>query len=87
MTDDFRMHGRPVSDEQIEAWASEAEAGYDPDELRKRGRPRMGSGVATVTTLRLDPDLAASLDERARRDGSTRSDVMRAALRAWLHAS
>lgn len=47
----------------------------------------MGSGVAAVATLRLDPELAASLDERARRDGSSRSQVVRDALRAWLRAS
>ena len=85
--DDFAINGRPVTDEQIERWAVEAEKGYDVDALKKRGRPRMGSGVATVATLRLDPELAASLDERAQRDGSSRSEVLRDALRAWLKAS
>ena len=28
------LHGKPVTDEQIQAWADEAEAGYDPNKLR-----------------------------------------------------
>lgn len=83
---DFKINGKPVTEEQIAEWVAEAEAGYGPEVL-KRGRPRMGSDVADVATLRLDPELAAELDERARRDGLSRSAVMRAALRAWLKAS
>ncbi len=33
-----------VSEEQIEQWAGEAEAGYDIDEMRRRGRGRPGRG-------------------------------------------
>lgn len=35
------LNGRPVPDEQIQAWAAEAEAGYDLSTLPKprRGRP------------------------------------------------
>ena len=79
--------GQPVTDQQIEEWADEAEAGYDVTALTKRGRPRLGSAVAQVATLRLDPDLDAALNERAERDNTTRSSVMRDALRSWLKAS
>ena len=34
------IQGREVSDAQVQAWADEAEAGYDVEELQKRwGRP------------------------------------------------
>ncbi|NQX27193.1 CopG family transcriptional regulator [Microbacteriaceae bacterium VKM Ac-2854] len=78
------IRGVPVTEEQIEEWVAEAERGYDIEELRKRGRPRMGSAAARVATLRLDPELEAALDERAERDHLSRSDVIRDALRAWL---
>lgn len=78
------MGGIPIDDRQIIAWADEAEAGYDVPALKRRGRPRMGTAAAQVTTLRLEPELDAALDERARRDHRTRSDVIRDALRAWL---
>jgi predicted transcriptional regulator len=87
MDDRDTIGGKPVSDEQIAEWADEAEAGYDVDDLKKRGRPRLGSAIAQVATLRLDPELDAALNERAERDHTTRSSVMRDALRAWLEAS
>ncbi len=31
------IHGEAVSDEQIDAWVAEVEAGYDVDMLRKNG--------------------------------------------------
>lgn len=78
------INGVPVTEAQIDIWVQEAERGYDIEELRKRGRPRMGSAVARVTTLRLDPELDEALDARAARDERSRSDVLRDALRAWL---
>ncbi|WP_327056549.1 ribbon-helix-helix protein, CopG family [Glaciihabitans sp. GrIS 2.15] len=47
----------------------------------------MGGAVAQVATLRLDPGLDAALTARAERDQTTRSGVMRDALRSWLEAS
>ena len=76
------MNGQPVSDEQIAAWAAEAEAGYDVDALKKRGRGRPGRGAepSQVVALRLTLDEIAVLDARAEREGKTRSDVIREAL-------
>ncbi|MEH0110787.1 hypothetical protein V6N00_13835 [Tersicoccus sp. MR15.9] len=39
---DRTMHGRPVSDEQIQAWADEAERGYDVGEMLERRRNEAG---------------------------------------------
>ena len=41
------LHGRRVSDEQIQAWADEAEAGYDLRQLpRLLGGPQSAEGQA-----------------------------------------
>lgn len=79
-------NGSPITDEQIQAWADEAERGYDVDEpvAKRRGRPAMGSAPAQVVPVRLDPALDAALTDRAEHDHTTRSDVIRDALRAWL---
>lgn len=76
------IDGIPVSKEQIEAWANEAEAGYDIAALKKRGRGRPGRGAESsqVIALRLTTDEIASLDARASREGKSRSEVIREAL-------
>jgi hypothetical protein len=88
MSDDkvSRMSGgAPVTDEQVERMAAEAEAGYDVGALRRRGGRRpLGSGPADVVPVRLDPDLRAALAARADADHTSASDVIRQALRAWL---
>lgn len=78
------ISGAPVTDEQIAAWADEAEAGYDVAALKKRGRGRPGRGnePSTVVTLRLTAEELAVLDARAEREGRTRSEVIRDALAA-----
>jgi len=76
------INGKPVSDEQIEAWAAEAEAGFGAEALKKRGRGRPGRGAepSQVVALRLTLDEIAELDARAEREGKTRSEVIREAL-------
>ncbi|MFT4187137.1 MAG: ribbon-helix-helix domain-containing protein [Aeromicrobium sp.] len=84
------IHGKPVSDEQIQAWADEAEAGYDLSQLPppRRGRPPVGDGPGTVVPVRLDAATIAALTERAKAEGiTTRSEAIRAAVREWTHAS
>ena len=51
-----------MSDEQIQAWADEAEAGYDLQQLPRLtpGRPTVGWGSGTVVTVRLDAELLAA---------------------------
>ncbi|MEN2737822.1 ribbon-helix-helix protein, CopG family [Microbacterium sp. X-17] len=84
MTSDETINGRAVTEEQISAWAAEAEVGYDVDALKKRGRGRPGRGTepSQVVALRLTPEELAAVDARAEREGKTRSDVIREALAA-----
>jgi uncharacterized protein (DUF4415 family) len=87
---DHLLHGKPVTDEQIQAWADEAEAGYDISKLPKptRGRPTVGDGPGTVVTVRLDAATIAALTARAADEGiATRSDAIRAAVREWAHVA
>ena len=49
-----------------------------------RGRPTIGSGPATVESVRLDPELREALAVRARRDDEATSSVIRKALRQYL---
>lgn len=82
------LHGRRVSDEQIQAWADEAEAGYDLQQLPRPtpGRPSVGRGPGTVVTVRLDEVLLAALLKRAADEGITnRSEAVRAAVKQWAH--
>lgn len=79
--------GKPITDEMVEKLSREAEAGYDVDQIleRRRGRPAMGSGPASVESVRLDPELREALARRARRDREPISSVIRKALRLYLN--
>jgi hypothetical protein len=78
--------GTPITDELVDRLADEAEAGYDVDETirRRGGRPPIGSGAASVESVRLDPELREALAQRADRDHETTSSVIRKALRKYL---
>ncbi|GAA3646768.1 CopG family transcriptional regulator [Microbacterium marinilacus] len=82
MTKRETINGTPVTEEQIEAWADEAEVGYDVATLKKRGRGRPGRGAepSQVVALRLTAEEIAALDARAEREGKSRSEVIREAL-------
>ncbi|MDR5698620.1 ribbon-helix-helix protein, CopG family [Agromyces aerolatus] len=81
---DETINGVPVTEEQISAWAAEAEAGYDVQLLKKRarGRPGRGSEPSQVVALRLTIEELEAIDTRAAREGKTRSEVIRDALAA-----
>ena len=82
--------GRELTDADIEAIAEEVEtAEYDVEAIksRRRGRPPMGSRPAEVVPVRLDPELRAAVEERARADNTTTSDIIREALRRFLHVA
>lgn len=81
------IKGVPVTAEQIQAWADEAEAGYPVARLRKRGRQPLGDGPSSVVPVRLDAALLQALGERAEREHVTRSEAIRAAIRAWVGAA
>jgi hypothetical protein len=80
-----------ISDAEIERLAAEAQAGYDVDALiarrGRRGRPTLGTTAASVESVRLDPELRTQLLQRASSEGSTPSEVIREALRRYLHAA
>ncbi len=80
--------GRPVTSEEIQALADEAEAGIDIGQLKRRpGRPSLGSSAADVFPVRLDPELRAALEQRAETEHTTASDIVRSALRTYLHVA
>jgi len=78
--------GKEITDELVEELADKAEAGHDVEEtLRRRGgRPPIGSGPASVESVRLEPEVREALAERAERDHETASSVIRKALRSYL---
>ena len=78
--------GKVLTDADIEAMADETERGYDIELLKKRrrGRPFLGSAPARVVPVRLDPELRAALDARAKDDDTTASEVIRRALRSYI---
>ncbi|MCI1260790.1 MAG: ribbon-helix-helix domain-containing protein [Tetrasphaera jenkinsii] len=71
-----------VTDEQIQRWADVAEAGYDLEQLKRRGRGRPGRGAEPmqVITVRLTAEELAALDTYARREKVSRSEAIRRAL-------
>ena len=79
---DIRMRENEVTEEMIDAWADEAEAGYDVEDLKRRGRGRPGRGAEPmeVVAVRLSVDEIAALDAKAERDHVSRSEVIRRAL-------
>ncbi len=88
--DKHLLHGDSVSDDQIQAWADEAEAGYDLSKLPapRRGRPPLGNGPTSVLTVRLDAETIAAPTARAEADGiTTRSEAIRTAVREWAHVA
>ena len=81
------IRGEPVTEAQIQAWADEAERGYSVERLRTGGRPAVGDGPGEVIAVRMDETLLAALTARAERDHVSRSEAIRAAVRAWIDAA
>ena len=80
--------GVELTEEVLQQMAEEAEAGLDVSKLRRRpGRPSMGSGPADTLPVRLEPELRNAVDDRAAKDHTTASDIVREALREYLKVS
>jgi hypothetical protein len=83
--------GGPITDQEVDILAAEAEAGYDVETLiarrNKRGRPTLGNAPASVESVRLDPELRRLLLARAEAEGTTTSELIREALRRYLRAA
>lgn len=82
MTVGETINGVAVTEEQIAAWALEAETGPDIKALKKRGRGRPGRGAepSQVVALRLTIEELAIIDALAEREHKTRSELIREAL-------
>jgi len=82
---DIGMKETEVTDEQIQTWVAEAEAGYDVEKLKKRGRGRPGRGAEPmqVVAVRLTADELAALDAIAEGRHLSRSEAIRQALAAY----
>lgn len=74
------------TDEELEALAVRADAGYEEHQLGRfrRGRPSLGDGPSRVVQVRLDPELYSALETRIESEGATASTIMREALRRYL---
>ena len=83
------QNGKPITTALVEELAKTAEDGFDVDEIihRRGGRPPMGTGTATVESVRLEPELRDALHVRAEQEGRTNSELIREALRRYLQAS
>ena len=80
--------GTPLTDDDIQRLADEAEAGYDPSRLRPRGgRPLIGTAPAQVVPVRLDPELRAAVEARASAEQTSTSEIIREALRRFLEVA
>ena len=74
-----------VTEDQIAQWVAEAEAGYDVDEMQRRGRGRPGRGAQPmqVVAVRLSSDEIAALDAIASQQQISRSEAIRQAPSAY----
>lgn len=86
--------GKVLTDELLDEWVKEAEAGYDPKYLKLepnpyyRGRPSLsGKGESPRIQVRMDSKLAAALRERALKEDKSVSEVAREAVRRYLDAA
>ncbi|MGH2773675.1 MAG: ribbon-helix-helix domain-containing protein [Actinomycetota bacterium] len=87
MTTHKSKTGVILSDEDLDAIAAEVEAAdYDMKQLkaRRRGRPTMGAGPADVVPVRIDPELKAAIEARAKADKTTTSELIREAIRRFI---
>ena len=78
--------GKTVTDEEIDRIADEvASRDFDLSKLtRLPGRPLMGKAVAQVVPVRIEPAIVKSIDRRAKKEGTTRSDIIRQAINNYL---
>jgi hypothetical protein len=79
--------GRTLTDADIGDIADEVSTkDYDVEALkrRRRGRPPLGAGPADIVPVRIDPELRAAIERRAKASNTTTSEVIREAIRRFL---
>ena len=78
--------GIAVNDSDIHRMADDvATRDFDLSKFtRLPGRPLMGKAVAEVVPVRIEPSIVKSIDRRAKKEGTTRSDIIRQAITNYL---
>ena len=78
--------GTVVNDSDIQRMADDvATRDFDLSKFtRLPGRPLMGKAVAEVVPVRIEPSIVKSIDRRAKKEGTTRSDIIRQAITNYL---
>jgi len=78
--------GTVVNDSDIQRMADDvATRDFDLSKFtRLPGRPLMGKAVAEVVPVRMEPSIVKSIDRRAKKEGTTRSDIIRQAITNYL---
>ena len=83
----YRMiNGEILTDADIERLSDEfATRDFDLSKFtRLPGRPLMGKAVAEVVPVRIEPSVVKSIDRLAKKEGTTRSDIIRQAINNYL---
>ncbi|MGL5817590.1 MAG: CopG family ribbon-helix-helix protein [Phycicoccus sp.] len=79
------VQGVPVTDDVLEELVEDAEKGFPRATFTPVGRPRtVGGKAARTVTVRLDPDRIDAVHERAEREHTSASEIMRRALDHYL---
>ena len=80
------IDGEILTDADFERMADDvATRDFDLSKFtRLPGRPLMGKAVAEVVPVRIEPSIVKSIDRRARKEGTTRSDIIRQAINSYL---
>jgi hypothetical protein len=76
--------GVEITDAVVERLADRAERGLDHARLRPRRKPAKDPAEPAATEIRLPSDLSDALAERAARDHTDPSEIIRKALREYL---
>jgi hypothetical protein len=78
--------GIVINDSDIQRMADDvATRDFDLSKFtRLPGRPLMGKAVAEVVPVRIEPSIVKSIDRRAKKEGTTRSDIIRQAITNYL---
>ena len=83
----YRMiNGEILTDADFERMANDvATRDFDLSKFtRLPGRPLMGKAVAEVVPVRIEPSVVKSIDRLAKKEGTTRSDIIRQAINNYL---
>ena len=80
------LNGEVLTDADFERMADDvATRDFDLSKFtRLPGRPLMGKAVAEVVPVRIEPAMVESIDRRAKKEGTTRSDIIRQAINSYL---